>query len=551
MASQRRRLAQKGVSLVVGTAAMVLLIPSAGLSIDAALLYYTKARLQGAVDGAALGAARALSLGSTTQAQSDSAKQNAVNWFYADFPNTLWGTSNTQMDQSMVQVFDDPNNPSLRNVTVTANTTVPTIFMRWFNMSSTLVAATGNASRRDAVVMMVLDRSGSMNTSGSCPDLIASAKLFTGQFSAGRDRIGLVTFSDGAYIASPPTTDFRTALGYNDGTSSGSGAIDNIVCMGGTGTANAISLGYNELYKVNLPGAFNVLFMETDGLPNTLTMNFWDSTTNTYALSNTSSCQDNNGKTIAGGGWTNAAAARDWNNTGGHVMGPNGYMADIPAGAIGAVYSSDPVLASPGAGSFILMGSPWHTSSNAGLNGTHVTNATGCKFAGGATNNISDIGPIASAGWLPLTDVYGNSLYPATNPFLSVTLSGGKLSMPLSGLNVNAAWQNFHNAALNATDNAAYRARTNGTLPATMFVIGLGGNTGGGPPVDHTLLQRIANDPAGDGFNTPQAYTSCATNPGCVNYPDQPQGTYIFSVDKNELRSAFLRLSSQILRLSK
>ena len=58
MASQRRRLAQKGVSLLVGTASMVLLIPSAGLAIDAALLYYTKARLQGAVDGAALAAAR-------------------------------------------------------------------------------------------------------------------------------------------------------------------------------------------------------------------------------------------------------------------------------------------------------------------------------------------------------------------------------------------------------------------------------------------------------------------------------------------------------------
>ena len=65
MASQRRRLAQKGVSLIVGTASMVLLIPSAGLAVDAALLYYTKARLQGAVDGAALGAARALSLGSS------------------------------------------------------------------------------------------------------------------------------------------------------------------------------------------------------------------------------------------------------------------------------------------------------------------------------------------------------------------------------------------------------------------------------------------------------------------------------------------------------
>jgi hypothetical protein len=64
-------------------------------------------------------------------------------------------------------------------------------------------------------------------------------------------------------------------------------------------------------------------------------------------------------------------------------------------------------------------------------------------------------------------------------------------------------------------------------------------------------LQRIANDPAGDAFNVPTLYNPCSSQPGCVNYASQPQGTFIFSVDKNELRSAFLKLSSQILRLSK
>ena len=88
MASQRRRLTQKGVSLIVGVASMVLLIPSAGLAIDAAMLYYTKARLQGAVDGAALGAARALAIGATPTVEIASAKQNAVNWFWANFPAT-------------------------------------------------------------------------------------------------------------------------------------------------------------------------------------------------------------------------------------------------------------------------------------------------------------------------------------------------------------------------------------------------------------------------------------------------------------------------------
>ena len=62
-------------------------------------------------------------------------------------------------------------------------------------------------------------------------------------------------------------------------------------------------------------------------------------------------------------------------------------------------------------------------------------------------------------------------------------------------------WQNYHNGVLNATDNAAYNARANTTIAATVFAIGLGGNSTTGPP-DPVLLQRMANDPNGDEFNT-------------------------------------------------
>jgi len=546
MASQRRRLAQKGVSLVVGTASMILLIPSAGLAIDAALLYYTKARLQGAVDGAALGAARALSLGSTTAAQAANAKQNAVNWFYANFPSTLWGTSNTQMDQSTVTVADDPNNPHLQTVTVTANTTVPTIFMRWFNMTSTVVAALGTASRRDLVVMMVLDRSSSMNVTGSCPDLIAAGKIFTGQFAVGRDSIGLVSFSDGTYVHSTPTTNFQSVLGYNNGSSSGTGELDNIVCLGGTNTSSAISVAYNELYKVNQPGAFNVLLLETDGLPNSMALNWWDSVNSKTGLQG-SGCLDTSSpnKTVSGGGWTTAGVQRAW--TPGHSMntGGTGYMADIPAGPIGALYSQDP----GGSNAFMALANPWHTSSNMGINGSGATDSS---LSSAATNGCAfnaNSATVTDFAWMPMTDVYGNSLNPATNPYLTVNTysTGGQTRLQFS--TAANKWQNYHNASLNAADNAAYRARSNATLPVTIFVIGLGGNTSYVP--DYTLLQRIANDPTADAFNSPQLYTTCATTTGCVNYPSQPQGTFIWSVDKNELRSAFLKLSSQILRLSK
>src|SRR6266496_3997354 len=100
----RRATTQAGVVLLVGIMSLLFIIPMVGLAIDVAVLYTVKAKLQSSVDGAALAAARALNLGSTTTAQTASAQWNAVNWFYANFPNGNWGTSNTHMATSNVSV---------------------------------------------------------------------------------------------------------------------------------------------------------------------------------------------------------------------------------------------------------------------------------------------------------------------------------------------------------------------------------------------------------------------------------------------------------------
>jgi len=247
MPNQQRSSREKGISLIVAGLALFFIVPAVGLVIDVGVLYSVKARFQGAVDGAALAAARALNLGQTTAAQATSAQNNAVDWFYANFPTGSWGTTNTLMSQSTVNVFDDPNNAHVRNVTVTATTTVPTYFMGWFSAYSTTISATGNASRRDVVVMMVLDRSGSMG--GACSTMVTAAKLFTGQFAAGRDQIGLVSFSDNVYIHSSPTTSFQTVLGYTNNLGSGTGAIDTVTCSGGTSTAQAIAVAYTSSTK--------------------------------------------------------------------------------------------------------------------------------------------------------------------------------------------------------------------------------------------------------------------------------------------------------------
>src|SRR5580700_1232029 len=166
---------EKGATLFVAVAALVwIVIPMLGLFVDLGILYSAKARLQAAVDGAALAAARALNLGETTTAQAASAQQNAVDWFYANFPPGNWNTNNTVMNTGTVTVLNSPSNANLRQVTVTATTNVPAWFMRYVGFTSTTLSVTGQASRKDLVAMLVLDRSGSMcsingaSPAGSC-----------------------------------------------------------------------------------------------------------------------------------------------------------------------------------------------------------------------------------------------------------------------------------------------------------------------------------------------------------------------------------------------
>jgi uncharacterized membrane protein len=110
----------KGITLLLGTVSLIFIVPMIGLAVDVGFLYATKSKLQASVDGAALAAARALSIGVGLSAQTTSAQNNAVNWFYSSFPNGHFGTTGTVMSASNVKVAADKNNAQLLDVTVTA-----------------------------------------------------------------------------------------------------------------------------------------------------------------------------------------------------------------------------------------------------------------------------------------------------------------------------------------------------------------------------------------------------------------------------------------------
>ena len=281
----------------------------------------------------------------------------------------------------------------------------------------------------------------------------------------------------------------------------------------------------------------NLVMLETDGLPNTLVYNFYQTpgTLSTFALNTASACVDNNNLTYSNNGWRTTTSARQWitgipMNTGG-----SGFMANVPAGSIGGFYSSDPAQ-----GSYIdVLYNPNQTSdSSSSSNSVYLSNATGCKFANTLTQTYTDL------NWLPGQDVFGNQVAPS-NEYLPLALTSGYNNLTNTA---STDWPHTHAAALNATDNAAYNARTNATLPAYVFVLGLGGNDGN--PPDPVLLQRMANDPNADQFNSPAAYSACSAEPTCISYPSQPQGQFIYSPTAAQLGQAFLVISSQILRLS-
>jgi Flp pilus assembly protein TadG len=548
------RSGEKGASLFVAIAALVwIIIPMMGLFVDLGILYSAKARLQAAIDGAALAAARALNLGQTTTAQAASAQQNAVNWFYANFPNGNWATFNTVMTTANVTVVNSPSNANLRQVTVTASTSVPTWFMKYLGFSATNLTSSGQASRKDIVAMLVLDRSGSMcsvngatanppcnkgSTTTPCSAMIIDAKNFTGAFAEGRDQIGLLTFSDGYYLESKPTTNFQAVLGYTNSSGSSTGTIDNISCNGGTGTAAAVSMAYNQLYQIAEPGAMNIIMLETDGLPNTLIYNFYTATPAPGALNTTSNCQDTNNLTYKNGGWKTVATARQWISGISMNTGGTGFMSNIPAGAIGAFYAADPAQVAQSGPYMIVLFDPRQTGDSGSNNSIAISNAPGCTFNGSTTTTYSDF------NWLPGQDVFGNEVAPS-NEYQSLALTSGYNN--LTGT-ASTDWPNAHNAALNAADSSAYNVRANATLPAYVFTIGLGGNDGN--PPDPILLQRMANDPNEDQFNNPPVFPACSTEPTCINYPNQPQGTFIYAPTSAQLGQAFLAISSQILRLS-
>lgn len=477
----------RGVAAITAALLIMTILPLVGLGVDLTTLYLVKAKLLAATDSAVLAAARALSRGSNPSSQRLAAQATGTKFFHANFPNGFWGSTDITFPTPAI---DDTSVPSYRIVTATASVRAPLYFLRVLGDDFATVAVTSQAARRDALVILVLDRSSSMarpvagTGRTACQIMRDDAVEFVKYFAPGRDMVGLVVFHSGQFTYQA-RTDFNTPDGSGDTVGS---IIAGIQCNSNTASAEALHAAYAELLRVGSATRANVIVFMTDGIPNGVTGDFIP-----------------------------------------YRVAPCGNPAAPMVGVLAQWANNAPTGTTAG-----LMA---RTAPDVASGTTYSDENTGsCQFRSDLTlvrNNVSR---------MPPSDYYGNDLAGTystySNPYVSFFGSAADLTrvdLP----------REITKASANAVDNQATAIRSDPTLKPMIYTLGLNTDPTGSDVPDGQLLMKIANDPslasapgAGPLFYAAQQ--------------NQPRGIYVNAPDATQLQAAFDTIATHIVvRLSR
>ena len=250
---------QRGAVAIMVALSMLVLLGAVGLAIDAGLAYMVKARLNAAVDSAALAGARAVTSGASQADQVASAQAASARFFAANIPSTYL-SSNPNLLGTTVTF-----NAGTATIDVRAEAPMPVSFMQVMGFTSLNPVAYAQTIRKDLDMALVVDTSGSLSSSATA--VRAAAKTFLSKFNVLQDRIGMVHFAYGAEVDNPIRTGARgfdlTAM---------QGNIDNLTFGGSTASVEGMWNARNQLNLIPLASrsSLRVIVFFSDGVPNAI-----------------------------------------------------------------------------------------------------------------------------------------------------------------------------------------------------------------------------------------------------------------------------------------
>ena len=257
---------QKGQVLVLVALFIVVLMGVAALALDVGRAYGVKAKLNAAVDVAAVAAGRYVS---QAQGLTDNVEKQASDVFKANYPDGLLGSTVTDPTCTAQH-----NTDGSWTITVSATASLPTNFavvlpsgMQFFN-----VKASATSTVRTLDLVLVLDTSTSLKDPPPLPEdtttnLLKTAAInFISKFDSKSDRVGLILFASGAETVVPITA----TKGFDPDKIATT--INAISVSGATASEEAMRMAKAQLDAIPLASqnSLRVIVLFTDGAPNTI-----------------------------------------------------------------------------------------------------------------------------------------------------------------------------------------------------------------------------------------------------------------------------------------
>ncbi len=260
----------KGAVLVMVALFTVALLAITGLAIDSGIGFGVRAKLNAALDSAAIAAARAVATGNTDSQRAAAAQAAGEKFFAANFPDGWLGATPSAPIITAIHHED-----GYWEIDASGSAVVPTSFMRLMGRNVMTVNASAEAIRRDLDMVLVVDSSGSMgNPSSAFGEVKDAANNFIDLFNSGPggDRLGLVSFASGSVLDVPINKDSTRGFDQIDMHN----AINALSASGYTTSEWAMQRAYQELQAVpaGLRSSLRVIVFFSDGAPNTVAADY-------------------------------------------------------------------------------------------------------------------------------------------------------------------------------------------------------------------------------------------------------------------------------------